>query len=421
MKLITVASIGLYQVKQLATGFDYSYDDQSAWPQARQSGLRPVAWLSVILKDLQINYGAVDHAGLSISKYGFDVLLGGGQKQYSVTNAASIDSQGKIGGLVFITVLFELGEANPEIDKILAAIKNGSDTVDSIDLYGLIPKDMSTKFFGYDGSLSAPTVHVMKIFFSIAFVGPEGEIIAPNYRHLQPLNGRKVYITEGMKEEVNLYCHRVCDGLSSCGDSKSWGSTVTAANRYRLQWSRGDYSVQCCTERQITILNDELSLPSFESERHSSWIDATFLHGPADELAPVWYLEDDLLGSDHRLIRIEVAGNTPVKPRLAHGLTDVAAVKREAAKLLRNLSPYDITEALSALVHAFTLEAPATAGATWWTSRLGKLKAKFKRAQRRYHRHISVRSAARRKFNAEAKKAKGVAANRFYEDLQHYS
>ncbi|KAF4721676.1 hypothetical protein FOZ62_006584, partial [Perkinsus olseni] len=138
---------------------------------------------------------------------------------------------------------------------------------------------------------------------------------------------------------------------------------------------------------QIMILNDEVSLPSFESERHSSWIDATFLHGPADELAPVWYLEDHLLGSDHRLIRIEVAGNTPVKPRLAHGLTDVAAVKREAAKLLRNKSPYDITEALSALVHAFTPEAPATAGATWWTSRLGKLKAKFKRAQRRYHRH----------------------------------
>ncbi|KAF4681291.1 hypothetical protein FOZ60_012281 [Perkinsus olseni] len=239
---------------------------------------------AVVLKDLQINYGTVDHAGLSISKYGFDVLLGGGQKQYSVTNVRGFendtfifdqfhahwglndtsgsehrlagkayplefhlvhnnakyatpfpDAQGKIGGLVFITVLFELGEANPEIDKILAAIKNGSDTVDSIDLYGLIPKDMSTKFFGYDGSLSAPTCdenllqHVARTIMTLseeqmktirAFVGPEGEIIAPNYRHLQPLNGRKVYITEGVKEEVNLYCHRVCDGLSSCGDSK---------------------------------------------------------------------------------------------------------------------------------------------------------------------------------------------------------
>ncbi|KAF4716410.1 hypothetical protein FOZ62_019787, partial [Perkinsus olseni] len=94
---------------------------------------------------------------------------------------------------------------------------------------------MSTKFFGYDGSLSAPTCdenllqHVATTIMTLseeqmktirAFVGPEGEIIAPNYRHLQPLNGRKVYITEGVKEEVNLYCHRVCDGLSSCGDSK---------------------------------------------------------------------------------------------------------------------------------------------------------------------------------------------------------
>ncbi|KAF4680695.1 hypothetical protein FOZ60_013112 [Perkinsus olseni] len=84
---------------------------------------------------------------------------------------------------------------------------------------------------------------------------------------------------------------------------------------------------------------------------------------------------------------IEVAGNTPVKPRLAHGLTVVAAVEREAPKLSRNLSPYDITEALSALVGAFTPEAPATARATWWTPRVGKLKAKFQRAQWRYHRH----------------------------------
>ncbi|KAF4729348.1 hypothetical protein FOZ63_002693, partial [Perkinsus olseni] len=79
--------------------------------------------------------------------------------------------------------------------------------------------------------------------------------------------------------------------------------------------------------------------------------------------------------------------NTPVKPRLAHGLTVVAAVEREAPTLSRNLSPYDITEALSALVGAFTPEAPATARATWWTPRVGKLKAKFQRAQWRYHRH----------------------------------
>ncbi|KAF4728983.1 hypothetical protein FOZ62_026605, partial [Perkinsus olseni] len=250
---------------------------------------------------------------------------------------------------------------------------------------------------------------------------------------------------EARREEALRVLHGALEAwprgvpLLICADTNAWntawGSTVTAANRYRPQWSRGDYLVQWCTERQIRILNDEVSLPSFESERHSSWIDASFLYGPADVLAPVWYLEDDLLGSDHRLVRIEVAGDTPVKPRLAHGLTDIAAVKREAAKLSRNLSPYDITEALSALVREFTPEAPATAGATWWTPRLGMLKAKLKRAQRRYHRHKrehgpdapstvhhrEVRSAARRKFNAEAKKAKGVAADRFYKDLQHYS
>ncbi|KAF4648716.1 hypothetical protein FOZ61_002299, partial [Perkinsus olseni] len=78
---------------------------------------------------------------------------------------------------------------------------------------------------------------------------------------------------------------------------------------------------------------------------------------------------------------------TPVKPRLAYGLTVVAAVEREAPKLSRNLSLHDITKALSALARAFTPEAPATAGAIWWTPRVGKLKTKFQRAQWRYHRH----------------------------------
>ncbi|KAF4734542.1 hypothetical protein FOZ62_007900, partial [Perkinsus olseni] len=100
MKLIAAAFIGLYQIAQLATGFDYSYDDQPAWPGLCATGKHqsPISIenaaidQSVILKDLQINYGTVDHAGLIISKYGFDVLLGGGQKQYSVTNVRGFEN-----------------------------------------------------------------------------------------------------------------------------------------------------------------------------------------------------------------------------------------------------------------------------------------------------------------------------------------
>ncbi|KAF4729487.1 hypothetical protein FOZ63_030966, partial [Perkinsus olseni] len=83
------------------------------------------------------------------------------------------------------------------VEKILEAVKTGSETVTLIDLYGLMPEDASTK----------------------SAVGPDGDIIAPSYRYVQPLNGRKIYMTEGLTEEVNLYRHRICDGLSSCGDS----------------------------------------------------------------------------------------------------------------------------------------------------------------------------------------------------------
>ncbi|KAF4655592.1 hypothetical protein FOZ61_007491 [Perkinsus olseni] len=291
MKCLSVASIGLHQIALAATGSDWSYDDQSAWPGmcAEGKSQSPISIetaavdQSVILKDLQINYGPIDDAGLSISNYGIGVSVEGEQKEYNIGNVRMYeedtfvldhfhahwgltdesgsehllegmahpmevhfvhynekygsvgDDKGKAGGLAVLGVFFEIGDANPEIEKILEAVKTGSDTFGSIDLYGLIPEDAGTKFFGYDGSLTTPTCdenllwHVAKTTMTMSedqmkmlrsAVGPDGDVIAPNYRDAQPLNGRKVYITEGLKEEVNLYCHRVCDGLSSCGDSK---------------------------------------------------------------------------------------------------------------------------------------------------------------------------------------------------------
>ncbi|KAF4681296.1 hypothetical protein FOZ60_012286 [Perkinsus olseni] len=275
MKCLAVASIGLYQIALAATGSDWSYDDQSAWPGmcAEGKSQSPISIetaavdQSVILEDLQINYGPIDDAGLSISNYGIGVSVEGEQKEYNIGNVRMYeedtfvldhfhahwgltdesgsehllegmaypmevhfvhynekygsvgDAKGKAGGLAVLGVFFEIGDANPEVEKILEAVKIGSDTVDSIDLYGLIPEDAGTKFFGYDGSLTTPTCdenllwHVAKTTMTMSedqmkmlrsAVGPDGDVIAPNYRDAQPLNGRKVYITEGLKEEIAL-------------------------------------------------------------------------------------------------------------------------------------------------------------------------------------------------------------------------
>ncbi|KAF4734443.1 hypothetical protein FOZ63_018928, partial [Perkinsus olseni] len=77
-----------------ATGSDWSYDDQSAWPGmcAEGKSQSPISIetaavdQSVILEDLQINYGPIDDAGLSISNYGIGVLVDGDQKEYNIGN-----------------------------------------------------------------------------------------------------------------------------------------------------------------------------------------------------------------------------------------------------------------------------------------------------------------------------------------------
>ncbi|KAF4649015.1 hypothetical protein FOL47_002547, partial [Perkinsus chesapeaki] len=183
---------------------------------------------------------------------------------------------------------------------------------------------------------------------------------------------------------------------------------LTASNLHRQAWQRGESLVDWCLDKGVRILNDDESLPTFESER--------------DGASPRWELVDDLCGSDHRLLYVEVdsQGGSLAPPRLAHRLVDTAK---------------GITDSLSTLVREFTPEAPAPSDTTWWTSDLSRRKAKLKRAQRTFYRHKKqngpdapstvhfreIRDTARRKFCAAVKEAKGVAARRFFNDLQHYS
>ncbi|EER05750.1 Carbonic anhydrase, putative [Perkinsus marinus ATCC 50983] len=259
---------------------NWSYDDQSSWPGMGTKGKSqsPVSLESaavdhsITLGDLHLTYGIVDKPILNVSDRGMEVAIAGDQKEYRISNVRDHesdifvldqfhahwgltdeagsehllhgmsypmemhfvhhnekygtldDAKGKTGGLAVLGVLFGIGEANEEVGKILKAVKVGENTVDSIDLYGLIPKDASIKLFGYDGSLTTPTWdenllwHVTKTTMTISeeqmkmlrsIVGPSGDIIAPNHREVQPLNGRKIYITDGLKEELDVTFNRM--------------------------------------------------------------------------------------------------------------------------------------------------------------------------------------------------------------------
>ncbi|EER19091.1 conserved hypothetical protein, partial [Perkinsus marinus ATCC 50983] len=218
----------------------------------------------------------------------------------------------------------------------------------------------------------------------------------------------------------------------------AWGSELTASNLRRQAWQRGESLVDWCLEKGVRILNDDESLPTFESERYHSWIDLTLLYGtPRDGISPRWELVDDLCGSDHRLLYTEVdsQGGNLVLPRLAHRLVDIAKVMDGASRIPSDTPLQGITDSLSTLVKQFTPEAPAPSDTTWWTGELSRLKAKLKRAQRTFYRHKrlngpdapstahyrEIRDVARRKFCAAVKEAKGAAARRFFKDLRHYS
>lgn len=141
------------------------------------------------------------------------VYSGGSTEQYDDENVLAV-----------IGVLFEIGEANPAIDKMLSdSIMNGvqhyDDPVDEnegvlslyyteFDLGELLPT--IREYYGYEGSLTTPpcyeTVrwHVMKDTMTISqeqiekfqnIWGSEDEM-APNYRPVQAINGREIYECE---------------------------------------------------------------------------------------------------------------------------------------------------------------------------------------------------------------------------------
>ncbi|KAF4664625.1 hypothetical protein FOL47_005048, partial [Perkinsus chesapeaki] len=79
----------------------------------------------------------------------------------------------------------------------------------------------------------------------------------------------------------------------------AWGSELTASNLHRQAWQRGESLVDWCLDKGVRILNDDESLPTFESERDGAW--------------PRWELVDDLCGSDHRLLYVEVDSQDTAK------------------------------------------------------------------------------------------------------------
>ena len=142
--------------------------------------------------------------------------------------------------LAVIGVMFEIGDANPVIDRLLSdsimgAVETYENPVDEeegvlslyyteFNLADLLPE--SREYYGYEGSLTTPpcyeTVrwHVMKNvmtisqeqldkFHSILGSDEVDDIMAPNYRPVQEINGREIFecqedviVHEVEKEEV---------------------------------------------------------------------------------------------------------------------------------------------------------------------------------------------------------------------------
>ncbi|KAF4675388.1 hypothetical protein FOL47_007846 [Perkinsus chesapeaki] len=193
------------------------------------------------------------------------------------------EAKGQPGGLAVIGVLFEIGEANSEIAKFLDSILAGRSTVDSVDLTALMPVDASTMFYAYNGSLTTPTCdenllwHVAKTTMTVSedqlevlrgAVGPSGELIAPNYREAQPLNDRKIYVTEGMKDDVNGYCSSLCDSIPSCNDSKYGSYCKSNGVCYGIYHSDDSY---CFQPTQYDTCDDSILEPvecSYQPDDH---------------------------------------------------------------------------------------------------------------------------------------------------------
>ncbi|EEQ99075.1 Carbonic anhydrase, putative [Perkinsus marinus ATCC 50983] len=312
-----------------AYGAHWTYDDQNSWPGMCTIGesQSPISIetgaidQSVRMDDLQIIYDIVDNAPLSISDHGIDVVVNDDEIRYTIGNVRDYDSdifilsqfhahwgltdefgsehlfegvsysmevhfvhynlkygsvgdaKGKTGGLAVIGVLFEIGKANKEIEKILDAINSGNDNVPSINLNALIPEDARTKLFSYDGSLTTPTCdenllwYVAKTTMTVSknqmealrsIVGPNGDIIAPNYRDVQPLNGRSIYVTDALKHDVAAYCQRICDNLMSCAHSKHGSYCKSNGVCFGLYHKDDSY---CFQPTDLTDCNDSVLEP----------------------------------------------------------------------------------------------------------------------------------------------------------------
>ncbi|EYB86183.1 hypothetical protein Y032_0283g1303 [Ancylostoma ceylanicum] len=121
-----------------------------------------------------------------------------------------------VGGVAVVAVQFQIapkGEALFDLEKVTEAT-NSSDTKGDVPSYSpgsLLPPDTST-FFRYTGSLTTPPCSEGVIWTILAYpnlvtdtqlrilrrhLKEDGSLLIDNWRTVQPMNGRKLYLNKG--------------------------------------------------------------------------------------------------------------------------------------------------------------------------------------------------------------------------------
>mmetsp|Transcript_15724 Transcript_15724/g.13388 ORF Transcript_15724/g.13388 Transcript_15724/m.13388 type:complete len:194 (+) Transcript_15724:3-584(+) len=115
------------------------------------------------------------------------------------------DAVGKEGGIAVLGILLRVGNNESAVEALLTSLAENT-TAPPVNLAGLIPSDVATNYYTYNGSFTTPpcTEHVSWIVAGTELTISESQLarlrdltldgkpVGPNYRVLAPQNERRI-------------------------------------------------------------------------------------------------------------------------------------------------------------------------------------------------------------------------------------